>query len=108
MRYNSPLSNSLASDLTCKLSLLRMQIKLPRSLQWHGHSFGKSRCSAKPPTVRRWGRRTSRLIVTSTQNAGQVIADLQQALIQASPKYLKVHLEELRRSQGEVSKMLIG
>jgi hypothetical protein len=50
----------------------------------------------------------SRLIVTSTQNARQVIADLQQALIEANPKYLKAHLEDLRRYRGEVSKMLIG
>src|SRR5579864_4833794 len=47
----------------------------------------------------------TRLIVTSTQNARQVIADLQQALIEANPKYLKAHLEDLRRYRGEVSKM---
>jgi hypothetical protein len=50
----------------------------------------------------------SRLIVTRPQNAPQVIGDLQQALIGASPKYLKVHLEDLRRYRGEVNKMLIG
>lgn len=50
----------------------------------------------------------SRLIVTSTQNARQLIADLQQALIEANPKYLKVHLEDLKRYRGEVNKMLIG
>jgi hypothetical protein len=50
----------------------------------------------------------SLLIVTSTQNARQLIADLQQALIEANPRYLKVHLEDLRRYRGEVNKMLIG
>ena len=50
----------------------------------------------------------SRLIVTSTQNAQQVIVDLQQALIEADPKYLKVHLEDLKRYRGEVNKMLIA
>lgn len=50
----------------------------------------------------------SRLIVTSTQNARQLIEDLQHALIEANPKYLKVHLEDLRRYRGEVNKMLIG
>jgi hypothetical protein len=50
----------------------------------------------------------SRLIVTSTQSARQVIADLQQALIEANPKYLKVHLDDLRRYRGEVNRMLIG
>ncbi len=50
----------------------------------------------------------SRLIVTSTQNARQVVADLQQALIEANPKYLKVHLDDLRRYRGDVNKMLLG
>jgi hypothetical protein len=50
----------------------------------------------------------SRLIVTSTQSTRQVVADLQQALIEANPKYLKAHLEDLRRYRGEVNKMLIG
>jgi len=34
----------------------------------------------------------SQLIVTSTQNARKIIVDLQQALIEANPKYLKTHL----------------
>jgi hypothetical protein len=50
----------------------------------------------------------SRLIVNSTQNARQVVTDLQQALIEANPKYLKVHLDDLRRYRGEVNKMLLG
>jgi len=42
------------------------------------------------------------------QNAREAIADPQQALIEADTKYLKVHLEDLRRYPGEVNKMLIG
>jgi|HubBroStandDraft_4_1064222.scaffolds.fasta_scaffold101604_2 hypothetical protein len=50
----------------------------------------------------------SRLIVTSTQSARKVIADLQKALVEANPEYLKSHLEDLRRYRAEVDRMLIG
>jgi hypothetical protein len=50
----------------------------------------------------------SRLIVASTQNARKIIVDLQQALIEANPKYLRIHLEDLRRYRSEVNQMLIG
>lgn len=50
----------------------------------------------------------SRLIVTSTQNARQLIADLQQALVEANPKYLRAHLEDLKRYRAEVNRMLLG
>jgi hypothetical protein len=49
----------------------------------------------------------SRLIVTTTQNAQRVITDLQQALIEANPKYLKAHLGDLKRYRDEVNRMLI-
>jgi len=50
----------------------------------------------------------SRLIVTTTQNARKIIVDLKQALVEANPKYLKAHLEDLRSYRGEVNRMLMG
>jgi hypothetical protein len=50
----------------------------------------------------------SRLIVTSTQNASKIVLDLQKALVEADPKYLKSHLEDLRRYRAEVNRMLVS
>jgi hypothetical protein len=50
----------------------------------------------------------SRAIVTGTQNTRKIIGDLRQALVEANPKYLKTHLEDLRRYREEVNRMLIG
>ena len=50
----------------------------------------------------------SKVIVTSAQNTRKIIGDLQQALIEANPKYLKIHLEDLRRYRDEVNRLLIG
>jgi len=50
----------------------------------------------------------SRLIVESTQNTRKVIDDLKQALVEADPKYLTSHLDDLKRYRAEVGQMLIG
>lgn len=50
----------------------------------------------------------SRLIVMSTQNARKIIMDLQHALVEADPMYLKSHVEDLRRYRGEINRMLMG
>jgi hypothetical protein len=49
----------------------------------------------------------SGLIVTSAQNARKVIVDLQRALVEAKPEYLKTHLEDLKHYREEVTQMLI-
>jgi hypothetical protein len=50
----------------------------------------------------------SSTIVTNTQHARKIIVDLQQALVEANPKYLRIHLEDLRRYRGELKRMLKG
>ena len=50
----------------------------------------------------------SRLIVMSTQNARKIIMDLQHALVEADPMYLKSHVEDLKRYRGEINRMLMG
>lgn len=50
----------------------------------------------------------SRIILSSTEGARGVIHDLQESLIKADPKYLKAHLEDLKRYRAEVNQMLVG
>ena len=50
----------------------------------------------------------SRVIVESKKGAEKIIVDLQQALIEANPTYLKTHIADLKRYRADINQMLMG
>lgn len=50
----------------------------------------------------------SKMIVTTTENTRKIIAELQASLIEADPKCLQLHLNDLRRYKSDVKRMLSG
>jgi hypothetical protein len=50
----------------------------------------------------------SGLIVSTSQSTREVILNLQKALIEANPGYIKAHLADLANYRGEIGQMLAG
>ena len=50
----------------------------------------------------------SGLIVSTSQSTREVISNLQKALVEANPSYIKAHLADLANYRGQIGQMLAG